>query len=233
MADIDKLFEQISEEVLTEEVKLQMAVLFENALTEAIKAKEAEIEESNKAEIVAFKEDLINKIDDYLGYFTEDFVAKNAAPIEESVKVKMAEKVLKTFSGIVNDFHIQLDEKKIGDEEKLTEARAEVSELTKQLIAAKKEVKLREKAALVLEASFGLSTDLQKAKLAEYAKTLPLDEMFSKKLNAYCKTVLTEAKVAPEAPKKEKLVVKEEQPEFVAEEKKTPASDIDKYNKYL
>ena len=229
MADIDKLFEQISEEVITEEVKLQMAVLFENSLTEAIKAKEASLEESNKAEITTFKESLVNQIDDYINYFVEDFVAKNAAPIEESVKVKMAEKVLKTFSGIVNDFHIQLDEKKIGDEEKLVEARQEVSELTKQLIAAKKEVKLREKAALVLEASIGLTTDLQKSKLTEYAKTQPLDEMLSKKLNAFCKTVLTEAKAA--AAPKQKLVVKEEAPEFVTEEKKPSA--IDAYSKYL
>jgi hypothetical protein len=229
MADIDKLFEHISEEVLSEDVKLQMAVLFENSLTEAIKAKEAELDEANKAEITTFKESLVNQIDDYLNYFTEDFVAKNAAPIAESVKLKMAEKVLATFSGIVNDFHVQLDEKTIGDDVKLTEARTEVSELTKQLIASKKEIKLREKAALVLEASFGLTTDLQKVKLAEYAKAQPLDEMFTKKLGAFCKTVLVEAKVAP-APK-EKLVIVEDKPEFVAEEKKP--TTFDSYSKYL
>ena len=216
MADIDKLFEQISNEVLTEDVKLQMSVLFENSVTEAVKAKEAELEKQNKIEIAEFKEGMITKIDDYLGLFVEEFVAKNSAVVEDSVKVKLAEKIMKTFNGIVNDFHVQLDENKIDVESTLKESKEEINRLTKKLIETKKEVKMREKAAIVMEAASKMATELDKAKLVEFAKKLPFDELFEKKIGAYCKTVLTEKKEVP-AEKKEKLVIQEEKEEFVKE----------------
>lgn len=213
MADIDKLFEQISNEVLTEEVKLQMSVLFENSLNEAIKAKEAELEAQNKTEIDSFKEGLVTQIDDYLTYFVEEFTKKNTQVIEEQVKIKTAEKVLKTFQALVNDFHVQLDEKKEVETDKLEESKKEISRLTNELIKSKKEVKLREKAAIVLEATSGLETDMEKAKLVEFAKNLPFDELFEKKVTAFRKATLSEAKVVKEekeVPKKEKLVIQEE-----------------------
>ena len=219
MENIDALFEQISSDILTEETKLQMAVLFENSLNEAIKAKEVEMEATNKADITAFKEGLVTNIDDYLNYFVEDFVAKNTAVIEESVKIKTAERVLKTFSGVMADFHLALDEKKITTDTKLAESTKEVSDLTKQLIEAKKATKLREKAALVMEASFALTTDVQKAKLTDYAKSLPLDEIFSKKLKAFGELMLTEAKTAEVKPVAQKMVIVEEKEVFVVEPK--------------
>lgn len=219
METIDTLFEQISSDILTEETKLQMAVLFENSLNEAIKAKEVEMEASNKADITAFKESLVTNIDDYLTYFVEDFITKNTSVIEESVKIKTAERVLKTFSGVMADFHLALDEKKISTDTKLAESHQEVSDLTKQLIEAKKATKLREKAALVMEASFSLTTDVQKAKLTEYAKGLPLDEIFSKKLNAFGQLMLSEAKVEVEKPVAQKMTLVEEKEVFVVEPK--------------
>jgi hypothetical protein len=207
MAQIDKLFESINSEILTEEIKLQLAVLYENSLNEAIKAKEADLQEKNTVEIKEFKSKLTDQIDEYLTYFAEEFIKTNSNVIEDSVKVKTAEKVLKTFSGIVNEFNVQLDEKKISDDTKLKESKEEVNKLTKQLIEARKETKLSEKAAMVMEASYKLTTDLQRTKLVDYAKTLTVDELFEKKLETFVKTVLTEKKV--ETPKAEKLVITE------------------------
>lgn len=224
MGDIDKLFEQINNEVLTEDVKLQMSVLFENALLEATKAKEAELLEKSTQEMKEFKESLTNQLDSYLDLFVEEFTKKNEAVITESVKVKTAEKILKTFSALVNDFHIQLDEKKIDSEDALKEANSKINELTTKLIESRKEIKVREKAALVMEASTKLTTDLEKAKLVEYAKGLPFDELFEKKVKAYTTTVLTEGKVKEKTFTKEKLEIKEDKPEFVAEKKETAVS---------
>lgn len=223
MADIDKLFESISSEVLTEDVKLQMAVMFENALQEAITEKEKQLEESNTKEVADFKENLTTQIDEYLTYFAEEFVKTNSNVIEDSVKVKTAERVLKTFSGIVKDFHVQLDEKKVSDDTKLKEAKEELNNVTKQLIEAKKQVKIGEKAVMIAEASTKLTTDLQKSKLVEYAKGLPVDELFEKKLKAYVSTVLVEKKAAP-APA-EKIVIKEEVDPVV----EPPKSEVSQY----
>ena len=223
MADIDKLFESISSEILTEDVKLQMAVLFENSLQEAIAEKEKQLEESNTKEVSEFKENLTTQIDEYLTYFAEEFVKTNSNVIEDSVKVKTAERVLKTFSGIMKDFNVQLDEKKVDNDVKLRESREEINKLTKQLIESKKQVKTAEKTVMVVEAATKLTTDLQKSKLVEFAKSLPVDELFEKKINAYVSTVLVEKKAAPV--KTEQIIIKEEK-EVVVE---SPKSDVSKY----
>jgi hypothetical protein len=224
MADIDALFESISNEIINEDIKLQMAVLFENALTEAVKAKELELQEDNKKELSTFKEDLVNKLDDYITHFTEEFVKNNSSVIEESVKVKTAEKVIRTFNRIVQDFHLQLDEGKVVVEDGLKESKKAINDLTKQLIEARKDTKLLEKAAIVLEASFGLTTDLEKAKLTEYAKNLDHDSLFEKKVSAFCKTVLTESKIKSTDSKKEKLVIVEDKQEFLEEKVANPVN---------
>ena len=228
MAEIDKLFETINNDILTEDIKLQMAVLFESQVTEAIKAKEAELVEKNTADITKFKEDMVNKIDSYITHFCEEFVTNNTQVIEESVKIKTAERILKTFSAIVSDFNLQLDEKKIDNEKELTEAKAEINKLTSRLIESKKEVKLREKAAIVAEACIGLKTELQKAKLVEFAAKLPFDELFEKKLGALSGTLLTEAVTKKVEEKPEKIVIKEEieeVPETKAPEEKTQKTE--------
>ena len=228
MADIDKLFESINNEVLTEDVKLSMSVLFENSLTEAIKVKEDQITEANKVELGAFKEKLATKINDYLQYFAEGFVKDNAAKVEETVKVKLAEKIIKTFNGMINDFNVQLDDKKITEDVSLAEATKKVDSLTKQLIESRKEVKLREKAAIITESASTLATDIQKSKLTSFAAKLPFDELFEKKVKAFVGTVLTESKVkATVAKTEEKLVITEEKTDVVFDDP-TP-SPMDAY----
>jgi hypothetical protein len=121
-----------------------------------------------------------------------------------------------------------LDEKKIDNEKELSEAKAEINTLTSRLIESKKEVKLREKAAIVAEACIGLKTELQKAKLVEFAAKLPFDELFEKKLGALSGTLLTEAVTKKVEEKPEKIVIKEEieeVPETKAPEEKTQKTE--------
>ena len=225
MDDIGKLFEQINSEVLTEETKLSMAILFENAVQECVKAKEVKLEEENKAKLVEFKESLIEQVDKYLDYFVEEFTKKNAGVIEDSVKVNTAERVLKTFSTIVEDFHLQLEPKKIDAEAMVSETKKQLNDVTKELIEAKKQIKAGEKASIVLEAAHKLTTDVQKEKLAAYAKNLQLDDLFEKKVNAFVTATLVEAKSKEtKKPIVEKIVIKEEKVEEV---------DRNPVNKYL
>jgi predicted phage tail protein len=230
MADIDKLFEQISNDILTEETKMSMAVLFEQEVNDAIKAKEVELNEKNTKNIAAFTDDMVNKLDAYLTHFCEEFVKENTQVIEESVKVKTAERVLKTFSGLVKDFNLQLDGKVIDNKTAIAESRKEIETLTNKLIEAKKETKLREKAALVAEACNSLTTELQKAKLVEFAKGLPYDELFEKKIAAFSKTTLVEGKNAQkDTDKKEKLVITEEIANILNEKEHVEQTKINKY----
>ena len=227
--NIDKLFESIQSDILTEEVKLEMVCLYENALNESIKAKEEELEAKNKLDQEALTEAMVTKINDYLDAFVEEFTTNNVSKIDESVKVKTAERVLKAFDKLVAEFNIQLDEKVETDETALTEAITKINKLENDLITAKKETKMREKAAIVTEAASHFETDMQKAKLLEYAKKLPFDELFEKKLNAFAKVTITEAKKPfSKETKVEKLVIVEEkEAPPVLDEKKDITS---KYN---
>lgn len=192
MAAIDALFESVESEILTEEIKLELAVLFESQVNEAIKAKELELQEANTLEIKEFKAKLVETIDTYLEYFSEKFLKDNIIPITESVKLKTAERIMKTFDGVMKDFAFQLDEKKISSDEKLIESKKEINKLTCELIESKKQAKDLLKTSIVLEASTKLSTDVQKEKLIGYAKTLEFDELFKKKTNTFVKTILEE-----------------------------------------
>lgn len=209
MQEIDKLFESINNEILTEDVKLQMAVLYETQLNEAIKAKEEQLEKEYKDNFLTEKEQLINQLDSYLEHFVDEFIKENTTQVVESVKVKTAEKVLTLFKEMVNNFNMQLDSESINVEETLKESKDKINLLENEIITLKKEVKLRDKASLIAEAIHKLNTDMEKGKLLEFAKNLPFDELFTKKLDTYVKTVLTEK---TQTPQKEdiKLEVKEE-----------------------
>lgn len=228
MADIDKLFEQINNDVLTEDVKIEMAVLFENAINEAVKQKEEELDKEYMEKFMAEKEDIINKIDMYLEYFCEDFVKKNSNVIQESAKVKAAERVLNVFNSLVQDFHITLDEKKIDSEEKLTESKKEINRLSNELIKSKKQIKLVEKAALISEACSKLETDMEKSKLVEFSKSLPFDELFERKVNSFTKTIISEKieKKKADSIIKEKIEIKEDVAPVVEE---TSNDSVSKY----
>jgi hypothetical protein len=150
--DLQKLFEQIESEVLTEEVKLQISTLFESAVNEAIAQKEVALEEQNRAEISEFKESMTEQIDEYLNYFVEEFVKENEDLIDNKVKVKTATKILETFSKIVNDFNMELSEEKESCDEELESLKVECNKLTNKLIESKKEIQTVTKAAMIAEA---------------------------------------------------------------------------------
>ena len=191
---LDELFEKISSEVLTEDVKLQMSTLFESSLNEAIKAKEQQLEEANRGEIAEFKQDLTNQIDEYLNYFVEEFVTENEDIIDSHVKVKTAEKVLETFSKIVNDFNVQLSEEKEQETEEIDELKQENNKLHTKIMESKKEIELVKKAAMISEACGKLETDLEKEKLIESAKTVEFDTIFEGKLGVFVEQIISSRK---------------------------------------
>src|SRR5271157_750763 len=134
--DLDKLFETISSDILTEEIKLTISTIFESAVTEAVKAKEVELEETNKTEIQEFREELTTQIDEYLNYIVEEFIKENEGAVDSRVKVKTAEKILETFSKIVNDFNVELSEEKVEQDDSIDALKEEVSKLGNQVIEA-------------------------------------------------------------------------------------------------
>lgn len=185
---LDELFENIESDILTPSVKLQMSAIFESSLNEAIKQKEEELEESNKKEILEFRNELSEQIDKYLSYIVEEFIKENESIIDNKVKVKMAEKVLTTFSNLVNDFNVELTNKSLDESYKISELEATISKLENKLFETKNENEDIKKAAKIFEfASENCETELEKDIFIESAveavKTFKADdEIFTIKL---------------------------------------------------
>lgn len=229
MADnIDKLFESIESDILSPDIKLQLGILYEQSLNESIKAKEVEMEKTASTELAAFKKTLAEQTDSFLTYFAEDFTKKNIVPIEDSVKVKISEKIIKTFRSLMEEFNMEMSEKKVDNEDALKEAKKECNALTKQLLEARKEIKTHQKAAVIVEHASSLTTDVQKSKLADYAKDIPFDNMFEGKIKAFASLMLNESKAFSKVKpivEQINIVEKNDQPVIIQESK----SAVDKY----
>jgi hypothetical protein len=212
---IQELLESIKSDVLTEEIQLQVATLFEASLNEAIEAKEKELEESNKEELALFKEDLVSQTDSYLEYFTKEYIKENEQIVEDFTKVRLAEKVLHSFQQMADAFNMSLSEEVVSSEDELEELKTENTKLVNKLIESREETKTVKKATMISEASGKLETDVQREKLSEMSKGLEFEEdIFESKLAVLVEKILTEkAEATPE-----KL---EEQVEEVAPVKQT------------
>lgn len=225
MDKLQELFESINSEILTDEVKLQMSTLFEATVNEAIKAKEQELEEANKVEISEFKEDLVEQVDQYLDYFTKEYIKENEAVVEDFTKVKLAEKVLRNFKQMVEAFNISLSDESVSSEDEIEELKSENTKLVNKLIESRNEVKTVKKAAMISEAAEKLETDLQREELTEMAKKLEFDEeLFESKLDILVEKILaSKEEVAPK--------LEEKKEEVVVESKKTDS--MKSYLKHL
>lgn len=211
---LKELFESIQSDILTEDTQMKISVLFESVVNEAIRLKEAELEEQAKAEISEFKEDLVEQVDSYLTYFTQEYIKENEQVVEDFTKVKLAEKVLRNFQQMVEAFNISLSDESISSEDELEDLKCENNKLHNKLIESRKEVKMIKKAAMISEAADKLQTEIQREKLVEMAKSLEFDEdIFESKLEVLVDKILGEKPVVAE-----KL---EEKTEVATEKKET------------
>ena len=223
---LKELFESISSEILTDEIKLQLGTIFETTVNEAVAAKEQAIEEANRVEIAEFKDTLTEQIDSYLDYFVEEYIKENESIVEDYTKVKLAEKVLRNFKQMCEAFNISLSEESISSEDEIEELQTENNKLVNKLIEAKKETALVKKAAHIAEAAQKLDTDIQRDQLMEKAKGLEFEEdLFEQKLAVIIESLLA----------KKEEVLEDKLEEKVEEVIETPviSEAVASYLKYL
>lgn len=224
---LKELFESISSDILTDDIKLQLGTIFETTVNEAVEAMELQLEENNKVEIEEFKEELVSNIDDYLNYFVGEYIKENESVVEDYTKVKLAEKVLRNFKQMCEAFNISLSEESISSEDEIEDLKTENTKLVNKLIESKKETVSVKKAAFISEAAEKLETDVQREKLVEMAKNLEFEEdIFESKLGVLINTILAKKDEIIE----EKLGVKEESAE---ESAKIVTEAVASYLKYL
>ena len=98
--DIDAL---VGGEDLSEEFKNKAKVVFEAAVSAKVSEIKEELESQKRDEIVEasneIKEDLVNKVDSFLGYVAEEWVKDNELAIERGLKSELTENFIHGLKG--------------------------------------------------------------------------------------------------------------------------------------
>ena len=169
-------------EELSEEFQEKARTIFETA----IKSKVAEIKEELQAqyeeslveELVAIKEELTDRVDAYLEYVADEWVAENALAVEAGLKTEMTESFLAGMKGLFEDHYVTIPEDRYDVlntmVEKLDEMEGKLNEQIQRNVALNQ--RLAESVADVIfsEVCEGLALS-QKDKLASLAENVEFD----------------------------------------------------------
>jgi len=169
-------------EELSEEFEEKARTIFETA----IKTKVAEIKEQLESayeqtlveEIQTIKEGLTDRVDAYLEYVADEWIAENALAVEHGLKTEMTESFLQGMKSLFEDHYVTIPEDKYNVIEsmvdKLDEMEGKLNEQIEKNIALNR--RLAESVADVIfaEVTEGLALS-QKDKLASLAENVEFD----------------------------------------------------------
>ena len=112
-ADVEAL---TKDEDLSEEFKSKAATIFEAAVkskvNEAIKKMHASYDEKLKEEVETSKSELVEKVDSYLNYVVEEWMAENKLAIERGIKGEIAEDFINGLKKLFEDHYIDVPDEK-------------------------------------------------------------------------------------------------------------------------
>jgi hypothetical protein len=177
--DVNALLEG---EELSEEFQEKARTIFEAA----IRSKVAEIKEDLQAsyevalveEIEAIKEGLTDRVDAYLEYVADEWIAENALSVEHGLKTEMTESFLEGMRGLFEDHYVSIPEDRYDVIEsmvdKLDEMEEKLNEQIERNVALNR--RLAESVADVIFADVAEGLALsQKDKLASLAENVEFD----------------------------------------------------------
>jgi hypothetical protein len=169
-------------EELSEEFQEKARTIFEAA----IRSKVAEIKEELQSsyeealveEIEAIKEGLVDRVDAYLEYVADEWIAENALAVEHGLKTEMTESFLQGMRGLFEDHYVSIPEDRYDVIEsmvdKLDDMEEKLNEQIERNVALNK--RLAESVADVIFADVAEGLALsQKDKLASLAENVEFD----------------------------------------------------------
>ena len=169
-------------EELSEEFQEKARTIFEAAIrskvSEIKEELQAQYEESLVEELVAIKEELTDRVDAYLEYVADEWVAENALAVEAGLKTEMTESFLAGMKGLFEDHYVAIPEDRYDVlntmVEKLDEMEGKLNEQIQRNVALNQ--RLAESVADVIfsEVCEGLALS-QKDKLASLAENVEFD----------------------------------------------------------
>jgi hypothetical protein len=179
------------EATLSEEFKGKAEVIFEAAikqkLSEEIDRLEAKYEEELTEEIESTKADLVEKVDSYLNYVVEQWMADNQVAIQTGLRAEIAENFMNGLKDLFQESYIEVPESKVDLVDDLAETVEELEEslnrTTQQAIVMAEELEGFQRREIVREAARGLA-DTQVEKLNSLVEDIDFEdeETFAQKV---------------------------------------------------
>lgn len=174
----------INGEDLSEEFKIKAATIFEAAVVTRVKQEVARMSEefdAQLAEAVALnQEGLVEKVDGYLGYVVEQWIAQNELALEHGMKSEILEGFVAGLKGLFEEHYIDIPEEKfdvLGTLEiQMEELTAKLDEQVANNVALTKSISEMKRTEIVAAASAGLS-DTEVEKFTGLAEELSYEDV--------------------------------------------------------
>ena len=192
---------------LSEEFKTKAATIFEAAVKSKVKAEIERLEGEYANELdeakVTSKEELTTKVDNYLNYVVEQWMADNELAIEKGIKGEIAEDFIGGLKQLFEDHYIDVPDEKYdvleAKEKELEEMKAKINEMTDKSIEDKKLIEGYTKDEIFEQTVEGLA-DTEKEKIKSLVEDVSFEnaDAYAKKLSTIKESYFGTAK-APES----------------------------------
>ena len=192
---------------LSEEFKTKAATIFEAAVKSKVKSEIERLEGEYSSELSeakeTVKEELTTKVDNYLNYVVEQWMADNELAIEKGIKGEIAEDFIGGLKQLFEDHYIDVPDEKYdileAKEKELEEMKAKVNEMTEKSIEDKKTIEGYTKDEIFESAVEGMA-DTEKEKMKSLVEDVAFEnaDAYSKKLSTIKESYFGQA-TAPES----------------------------------
>jgi len=190
--DLNALVE--SEATLSDEFKAKTAVIFETAIRSKVSAEVERLENEYQTkldeEIQVTRDDLVEKVDNYLNYVVETWMTDNKVAIETGLRTEIAEDFMSSLRNLFEESYIEVPESKVDlvDElaEQVEELEAKLNTQTEAAIDLSVQLESAQREAIIRESSRDLA-DTEVEKLQSLVSTLEFEDETS--FSAKVKTV--------------------------------------------
>jgi len=196
--DIDAL---VGGEDLSEEFKNKAKTVFEAAVSAKVRDIKEELESQKRDEVVEasneIKEELVNKVDSFLGYVAEEWVKDNELAIERGLKSELTENFIQGLKSLFEDHYVEVPDDKLDvvDElaSKIEEVEAKLNEEVSKNIDLTSERDELVRNRVVSEVSNDL-TESQVEKLTKLIEDIDQDEDFESNVKTIKESYFSDSK---------------------------------------
>ena len=169
-------------EELSEEFQEKARTIFEAAIRSKVAEIKEELQASYEAalveEIEVIKEGLVDRVDAYLEYVADEWIAENALAVEHGLKTEMTESFLQGMKSLFEDHYVTIPEDKYNVIEsmvdKLDEMEGKLNEQIEKNVALNRRLAESVSDVIFADVTEGLALS-QKDKLASLAENVEFD----------------------------------------------------------